>query len=146
MTWQYTPFVFPLLVTAAISGAIVVYAWQHRRSLGATPFALLMLGVAAWSLIYALRLVSVEPITVTYNGGQDPELWDVEVGLSSIAPQAQGVMTIFHEYENGGTYYLEVPATTRWVFTRTTDSQERVYDPAPAENSSGPLPVLSRIA
>jgi len=58
MTWQYTPFVFPLLVAAAISSGLALYAWQRRRAVGATPFALLMLGTAAWSLVYALRLSS----------------------------------------------------------------------------------------
>ena len=60
MTWQYTPFVFPLLVAAAIAGGIAIYTWQRRPALGVAPFTLLMLSVAAWSLIYALRLVSAD--------------------------------------------------------------------------------------
>ena len=60
MIWQYTPFVFPLLVTAAISGGLALYAWRRRRAVGAAPFALVMLGAAAWSLVYALRLSSAD--------------------------------------------------------------------------------------
>ena len=60
MTWQYTPFVFPLLVAAAIAGGTAIYAWQRRPALGVVPFTLLMLSVAAWSLIYALRLGSAD--------------------------------------------------------------------------------------
>ena len=60
MSWQYTPFLFPLLVTAAISGGLALYAWQRRSAVGAAPFALLMLGVAGWSLVYALRLGSTD--------------------------------------------------------------------------------------
>jgi hypothetical protein len=37
--------------------------------------------------IIALHLVSTSPITVTYNGGMSPELWDVEVCLSQFEPQ-----------------------------------------------------------
>ena len=60
MTWQYTPFVFPLFVSAAISVGLALYAWQRRPAVGARPFALLMLGIAGWSLVYALRLGSAD--------------------------------------------------------------------------------------
>ena len=45
--------------------------------------------------IIALSLVSVNPITVTYNGGSNPELWRINVTLSQ-APQTAGNMTITH--------------------------------------------------
>ena len=60
MTWQYTPLIFPLLAAAAISAGIALYAWRRRTTTGATPFAVLMLGVAGWSLVYALRLGSAD--------------------------------------------------------------------------------------
>jgi hypothetical protein len=33
--------------------------------------------------IVAVSLVGVNPITVTHNGGQNPELWDAQVSLQS---------------------------------------------------------------
>lgn len=56
MHWQYTPLVFPLLISAAISAGLALYAWRQRPAVGAAPFTLLMLAVAEWSLVYALRL------------------------------------------------------------------------------------------
>lgn len=82
--------------------------------------------------IIALRLVSVEPIVVTY-GGIDPELWDLEVTLSSYEEQPEGMMTIHQEYDNGGTYTGEFPVIPRLTFTRESDLQQAVMDPAPLE-------------
>ena len=68
--------------------------------------------------IVALSLVSSDPITVTYNGGQSPELWDVQVGLSDV-PQQQGTMTITQADANGGTYDANLFVIPKFTFTRT---------------------------
>ncbi|MEE8389771.1 MAG: histidine kinase N-terminal 7TM domain-containing protein, partial [Anaerolineae bacterium] len=60
MSWQYTPFVFPLLLSTAISAALAFYARKRRPVVGTMPFTLLMLAVAEWSLVYALRLLSAD--------------------------------------------------------------------------------------
>ena len=60
MHWQYTPYVFPLGIAAAVSVALALFAWRHHPAPGVTAFVLLMLAVAEWSLGYALRLASVE--------------------------------------------------------------------------------------
>jgi PAS domain S-box-containing protein len=60
MNWQYTPLVFPLIMTAAFSAALAFYSWKRRPTVGTVPFALLMLAVAEWSLVYALRLGSAD--------------------------------------------------------------------------------------
>ncbi len=56
MNWQYTPYVFPLLIATAISTWLAFYSWKRRSTVGAMPFALLMLAVAGWSLGYTLEL------------------------------------------------------------------------------------------
>ncbi len=57
MHWHYTPYLTPLLIAAAISVALTLYAWRRRSSApAATTFALLMLIVAEWSLGYALEV------------------------------------------------------------------------------------------
>jgi PAS domain S-box-containing protein len=60
MNLQHTPFVFPLLMSTAISAALALYAWKRRPVAGAGAFTLLMLAVAEWSLVYLLRLISVD--------------------------------------------------------------------------------------
>lgn len=66
--------------------------------------------------IKALDLVSSSPITVTFNGGQNPELWDVRVCLSDL-PQPQGTMTINHTHSNGGTFDSSLPVQPKFIFT-----------------------------
>ncbi len=60
MNWQYTPFALPLLMAAMISAGLALYSWKHRPAVGTTPFTLLMLALAEWSLSYALRLGSMD--------------------------------------------------------------------------------------
>jgi len=74
----------------------------------------------------ALSLVSSQPITVTYNGDLNPELWDVDICLSSVLPQQQGNMTINHTYPEGGTFTAVLPVMPRLIFTRQSDAQIRV--------------------
>ncbi|MGD1994576.1 MAG: histidine kinase N-terminal 7TM domain-containing protein, partial [Anaerolineae bacterium] len=60
MNWQYTPLVFPLIITAAISAGLAFYSWRRRPAVGTVSFTLLMLAVAEWSLVYGLRLGSTD--------------------------------------------------------------------------------------
>ena len=64
-----------------------------------------------------LSLVSIAPITVTFNGGMTPEDWDVEVGLSSFQPQPTGQMTINHTTDEGGTYDADLCVVPKFTFT-----------------------------
>lgn len=71
--------------------------------------------------IIALNLVSVQPIVVTYNNGQNPELWNVRVNLSSAAPQPPGTMTIIRGpcgCEDGGSFDSTLPVLPKLTFTR----------------------------
>jgi PAS domain S-box-containing protein len=60
MHWQYHPFLWPLVVAAAISIGLSLFAWRRRWAPGAVPFTLLMLAVAWWSVGYALELGSAD--------------------------------------------------------------------------------------
>ncbi len=80
--------------------------------------------------IVALSLQSAQPITVTYNGGMDPELWDVQVCLSD-SGQQQGSMTIRKTHANGGNFDSTLPETPKLIFVREVDSEVRVIDPTP---------------
>ncbi len=65
--------------------------------------------------IVALSLVSTEPITVTFSGGQDPQQWDVKVCLSS-SEQMQGLMTITRTTEDGGTFNSTIFVNPLFIF------------------------------
>ncbi len=68
MPWEYVPYVLPLLIAAAVSAALALYAWRRHRMSGAAPFALTMLSVAVWSLGYALELASTDlPAALFWN-------------------------------------------------------------------------------
>jgi len=56
MSWLFTPYLFPILVAAAISIGLAIYGWQRRAITGATAFVLLMAAIAEWSLAYAMEL------------------------------------------------------------------------------------------
>jgi hypothetical protein len=75
--------------------------------------------------IVQLNLRSVDPITVTYNGGQNPELWDLDVELSQ-NPQPQGQMVINRTHANGGTFSTNLPVLPRFTFTHA--AQVRILD------------------
>jgi len=47
---QYTPYVLPLIPAAVISALLAYLIWRRRPGPGVTPFVVMMLGIAAWSL------------------------------------------------------------------------------------------------
>ena len=77
--------------------------------------------------IVALNLVSVQPITVTYSGGQNPEAWDVHVDLS-VVPSPQGQLATNPTHLNGGTFDATLPVQARLMFVRQSDSATVVLD------------------
>ena len=70
MIWSYayTPYIWPMLVSAFSSGAITVYAWLHRRTPGGSAFAIQNLGNALWALFTALEIAAtVIPTKFIYH-------------------------------------------------------------------------------
>jgi hypothetical protein len=64
----------------------------------------------------ALNLVSSEPITVTSNGGTNPKLYDVSLGLDTVTPST-GQMTITKTHANGGTFDFSINSSVEFTFT-----------------------------
>ena len=60
MHFQYIPYIWLLLASAAVAAALGIYAWRHRTVPGATPFAVLMLVVVVWSLANALEMAGTD--------------------------------------------------------------------------------------
>jgi hypothetical protein len=79
--------------------------------------------------IIAMSLVSSGPIIVTYNGGLNPELWNVEITLSP-SLSSTGTMTIRKEHANGGTFDAAILLQPYFTFTRVSDSEVRTLDGA----------------
>jgi hypothetical protein len=72
-----------------------------------------------------LSLQSIEPITVTYNGGQSSELWDVHASLS---PTSKSNGAIF--IEPLGTFGSQLQVIPLLTFTRLSDGNQ-LEDGAP---------------
>ena len=60
MPFEFTPFALPLLAAAAMTLVLARYAWVRRRLPGALAFSVLMLGLAAWSVAYALVISATD--------------------------------------------------------------------------------------
>ncbi|MDO8588604.1 MAG: thrombospondin type 3 repeat-containing protein [Armatimonadota bacterium] len=82
--------------------------------------------------IVALSLVSCDPIIVTYPSGP-PELWDVRVSLSDVAPPP-GSMTVRKTHCNGGTWNSVLPVQAKFTFTQVSGPPvERILEPDPIQ-------------
>lgn len=86
MHFQYVPYIWPFLASAAVTLALAVYALRHREVRGAFPFALCMLLTALWSGGYALETAGADlPTTIFWVKAQclsysiNPLLWLIMV-------------------------------------------------------------------
>ena len=84
--------------------------------------------------IVALSLVSISPITVTYNAGASSDQWNVRVHLSQFAVQPIGSMTIRHEHSDGGTFDSTLHVVPRFVFSSVGAGSTLTMDPGPTVN------------
>lgn len=73
--------------------------------------------------LVGLSLQSVDPITVTYAGGQSPEPWTVQVSPSP-SVKSQGAIFI----DDAGTFDSQLQVLPLLTFTRIADGQQRVLD------------------
>ncbi len=81
----------------------------------------------------ALSLVSSAPVTVTYDGGQNPESWDVKVCLSETPYPDQGLVYQYDWCCDGGDYQMafgddRLRFYPKFIFIRQSDQTERVLD------------------
>ncbi len=51
--WQFNSYAVALVISALVSGAVMVYSWRRRPAPGAVPLTLLMLAATIWSAGYA---------------------------------------------------------------------------------------------
>lgn len=96
-----------------------------------------------------LSLASVQPLTVTFNGGQTPSFWHVGIFLSTVVPQPPSSMTIVHDTKGGGTFTSTLMVQPRFVFTEvggpgTVDFDTGTAGLPPVSLESGPTPWTHR--
>ena len=74
-----------------------------------------------------LSELGTEPVTVTYNGGQRPEKWNVRVELAKRHPGGGMIyITHLHNDGNGGLVNVEIAVKVSFVFSRS--GEEVVVD------------------
>ncbi|MBE0478684.1 diguanylate cyclase, partial [Candidatus Aerophobetes bacterium] len=60
MSWQYTPYIWPLVISALTSVIIILVAWKRRHIPGSLPLMFIGGCVLQWSLCNVLELGSIE--------------------------------------------------------------------------------------
>jgi hypothetical protein len=63
MRWQFSPYLTPVIIAAAISIILAVLLWRRRSRPGATSLMVMMLAVTRWLLGYAIEMASIDPGT-----------------------------------------------------------------------------------
>lgn len=63
LPYQYTPYIWPMLVVAVGMGLLAWYGGRHRNTPGALPFILLMLAAALWSVGSAFEVAASDLAT-----------------------------------------------------------------------------------
>ncbi len=66
MSYHFTPGMIPLAVAALVSGALALYTWQNRRSIGATPFAIMMVTLYWWEICEIFQLAGTDLATKVF--------------------------------------------------------------------------------
>ncbi len=66
MPYQFTFNMLPLVLAAAISGALALYTWRNRKTTGATPFSVMMFILFEWGVSYILELAGTDLPTKSF--------------------------------------------------------------------------------
>ncbi len=65
--YVYTPYIWPMLVSALFSAALAVYGWRHRSVPSATAFALHESFLALWAFLTAVEMAATWPTKILYH-------------------------------------------------------------------------------
>ena len=68
MQFQYSPFILPLLVSALISGWIMIYSWQRGTAPGIGTLTVMAFAILEWSIGYALEIAGIGLETKVFWG------------------------------------------------------------------------------
>ncbi|MCA9427366.1 MAG: hypothetical protein KC994_19960, partial [Candidatus Omnitrophica bacterium] len=90
--------------------------------------------------LVALSLQSPVPISVTYNGGQNPENWAVRVVLSEVNPSIGRIRLSGGGFLQGAV--IEPVVLPRFIFVRQSDNETKVLDFGTAGRDPIALPPI----
>ena len=99
----------PFVRTVGLEGDTIIERLNDANFSGGPPETTIPIELVS------LNLVSIAPITVTFNGGFDPELWDLSVLLPG---PPTGSMTVTKLDPNGGTFDSVLSVQPDFIFTR----------------------------
>ena len=68
MTFTYSLYSLPLIITALISGWVMIYAWKRHRSSNAAALSIMALLVTFWQITYALEITGADLHTKLFWG------------------------------------------------------------------------------
>lgn len=60
MKFNYSPYILPLIIAAAVSGWVVIYAWRRRNNPEAIALSLMAFAITEWLLGYALEIAGAD--------------------------------------------------------------------------------------
>lgn len=103
MSWPYayTPYIWPMLASAALIAVLGIYAWRRRSVPGALPLAITMLFGVLWAVSAALELAAVDVPTKIF--------WDKFIAAVCTMPLAIARFCFVLQYAGLG----------RWLTRRT---------------------------
>ncbi len=95
MNWPiaYTPYIWPMLASAALMTALAGYGWKHRTLPGAIAFTITVLGIALWGLF-----TGIEIATTTVDA---KSIWHIAEAMAAMF-SLTGLMGLAIEYANPG--------------------------------------------
>ena len=85
MSWryEYTPYVWPALISAACMAGVAIYAWRRRSVSGALLFAVTLCLCVPWALGDALVLSAVDPPAKIFRA-KFHTLWMLPIGTATL--------------------------------------------------------------
>lgn len=139
MTWQYTPYILPIIISALISFAVAYLVWKRRLIPGATPLMLMMLSIGGWLATYVLEIGSTTL--------EDNLFW---ANLAYLGITAAPVFWLLFalEYTNPGkkvTWRIATPLFIEPLFillTIWTDRFHHLFRASIVLNNAGPFAYL----
>lgn len=140
MTWQYTPYIIPIIIAAIISMAVAILAWKRRRIYGATPLMIMMVSITQWLIFYVLEIGST-----TLAGNL---LW-ANIAYIGIVSGPVAWLFFAFEYTNPTkkiTWRTAVPFVIEPLFillVMWTDNLHHLFRASVTLDSSGPFAYLA---
>ena len=68
MSFEYSPYILPLIVAAIVSATVAIYAWTRRSANGALPLSLLAASIFMWTVGYSFEIAGTNIETKYFWG------------------------------------------------------------------------------